>query len=72
MGRAGSRNDAKQAVHNFNFAIPYIAKKLRQPNPKKLADAYHSDLYKYTLVDDRDFTLLDEETGNLQHTYACR
>ena len=60
--------DAFDALMRFNDndiynAIQYKAKKLRQFNPKELADAYHSDLNKYTLVDVSDFTLLDEETG---------
>lgn len=60
--------DAFDALMRFNDndihnAILYKAKKLRQFNPEELADAYHSDLNKYTLIDVSDFTLLDEETG---------
>lgn len=60
--------DAFDALMRFNDndihnAVRYKAKKLRQFNPEELADAYHSGLYRYTLVDVGDFTLLDEETG---------
>lgn len=60
--------DAFDALMRFNDndihnAVRYKAKKLRQFNPEDLADAYHSGIYRYTLVDVGDFTLLDEETG---------
>lgn len=62
--------DAFDALMRFNDndihnAMQYKARKLRQFNPEELADVYRSDLNRYTLVNVSDFTLLDEETGEI-------
>lgn len=67
--------DAFDALMRFNDndihnAMQYKAKKLRQFNPEELTDVYQGTLSKYTLVDVSEFTLLDEETGEIT-TYSC-
>ncbi len=62
--------DAFDALMRFNDndiynAMQYKARKLRQFNPEELAGVYRSDLNRYTLVNVSDFTLLDEETGEI-------
>ena len=62
--------DAFDALMRFNdndifHAAQYKAKKLRQFNPEELADIYQGELQQYKLVDVNDFTLLNEETGEI-------
>lgn len=62
--------DAFDALMRFNdndifHAAQYKAKKLRQFNPEELADIYQGEHQQYKLVDVNDFTLLNEETGEI-------